>query len=244
MIHTLPLAAGLIAPAPVDVSRPGDAWGERIAASLAKPALHEFVAEQGNTASASAFALLANPTTNPIMWLRDYRAQRQAGRIYAPGLIQLGIDPSRLVLVTTPDAKSLLKAAVDGLRCGDLGLVLIELWGRTPALDLTATRRLTLAAERSGVKALLVRADAELEPSAAWTRWRIGAAPSVPFPADAPGHACFSIELLRDRAGRPGFCAELEWNRDDRQFREPRLPGALAPLPVDRTADPGWRRTG
>jgi protein ImuA len=243
MIHAPISAPGTFAPAADDASRP-DGLGGRIAASLARAALHEFAAVEDQASSASAFALLANPTTRPILWLRDDRAQRECGRVYAPGLVHLGIDPTQLVLVTTPDTKSLLKAAVDGLRCGELGLVLIELWGRSPALDLTATRRLTLAAERSGVKALLVRANAEPEPSAAWTRWRIGAAPSAPFPADAPGHACFQIELLRDRAGRPGFATQLEWNRDDRKFREPNLSGALAAIPVDRAPDPGWRRAG
>ncbi|WP_415641475.1 ImuA family protein [Sphingomonas antarctica] len=243
MIHAPISAPGTFAPAADDVPNPTGP-GDRIAASLVKAALHEFAADDDQTASASAFALLANPTPKPILWVRDDRAQRQCGRVYGPGLVDLGIDPTQLILVTTPDAKSMLKASVDGLRCGSLGLVLIELWGRSPALDLTATRRLTLAAERSGVKALLVRANAVPEPSAAWTRWRIGSAPSAPFPADAPGHACFQIELLRDRAGRPGFATQLEWNRDDRQFRDPYLSGAVAALPVDRAPDPGWRRAG
>lgn len=243
MILALPMAAGLAAPTPVDDPRPDDA-GARIAAPLAKTALHEFAAEADDTASAAAFALLANPTPKPILWLRDVRGQRECGRIYAPGLVQLGVDPAQLVVVTTPDDKGLLKAAVDCLRCGDIGAVLIELWGRAPALDLTATRRLTLAAERSGVPALLVRANAVPEPTAAWTRWRIGAAPSAPLPGNAPGHPCFSIELLRDRAGRPGFATQLEWHRDDRQFREPRLPGAVVSLALDRTVDPRWRRAG
>jgi protein ImuA len=155
----------------------------------------------------------------------------------------MGIDPASLILVDTPDDKSLLKASVDGLRCGGLGVVLIELWGRSPALDLTATRRLTLYAERSGVRALLIRANAVPEPSAAWTRWKIGPAPSVPLLADAPGHPCFSIELLRDRAGRSGFSTQLEWIRDQRQFRRPHLPGAVAALSRHRTPDQGWRRT-
>lgn len=242
MIHALPYAAGQAVPAPVDASRPRDVWGARLAASLAKPALHEFAAEEDQAVSASAFALLANPTPKPIMWLRDDRAERQAGRVYGPGLVHLGIDPAQLVLVTTQDDKSLLKAAVDCLRCSGVGVVLIELWGRAPALDLTATRRLTLAAERSGVKALLVRANSVPEPSAAWTRWRIASAPSVPLPADAPGHPCFQIELLRDRAGRPGFAVQLEWYRDDHQFREPHFPGVMAALAGERTPDPGWGR--
>src|SRR6476469_10876267 len=242
MIHALPFAAGPAMPAPNDAPRPGDVWGARLAASLAKPALHEFAAEEDQAVSASAFALLANPTTKPIMWLRDDRAERQGGCVYGPGLAHLGIDPAQLVFVTTPDDKSLLKASVDCLRCSGVGIVLIELWGRAPALDLTATRRLTRAAERSGVKALLVRANAVPEPTAAWTRWRIGSAPSVPLPAEAPGHPCFQIELLRDRAGRPGFAAQLERYRDDRIFRERHLSGAVAALAGERTPDPRWGR--
>ena len=50
-------------------------------------------------------------------------------------------------------------------------------WRRTQSLDLVASRRLVLAAEESGVTALLLREGADPEPSAALTRWQVGSAP-------------------------------------------------------------------
>src|SRR5690606_33522627 len=96
------------------------------------------------------------------------------------------------------------RAGVDALRCNELGVVVIELWGDPPALDLTASRRLALAAETSGVSALLLRMGAAAGPSAARTRWQVSAAPSVPLAANAPGYPGWNIELLRQRGGPAG----------------------------------------
>jgi protein ImuA len=98
---------------------------------------------------------------------------------------------------------------------------------------LTASRRLVLAAEQSGVTLFLLRLDAEPVPSAADTRWAISAAPSQALEAKAPGAPMFEIELLRRRAGPSGMRWRLEWNRDRLIFREPTLPGAM-PLPSSR----------
>ena len=76
--------------------------------------------------------------------------------------------------------------------------------GKCPALDLTASRRLALAAEQSGVTLFLLRLEAQPVPSAADTRWTVGAAPSRSLEADAPGPPMFEIELLRRRAGPAG----------------------------------------
>ena len=57
-------------------------------------------------------------------------------------------------------------------------------------------------------------------PSAAQTRWRIGAAPSRPLPANAPGFPSFDVSLLRHRGGIAEFDAQVEWDRDQRSFRD------------------------
>ena len=70
-----------------------------------------------------------------------------------------------------------------------------------PLLDLTASRRLALAAEQSGVTLLMLRLEAEPVPSAADTRWAVSAAPSQALEANAPGPPQLEIELLRRRVG-------------------------------------------
>jgi protein ImuA len=110
-------------------------------------------------------------------------------------------------------------------------------------LDLTASRRLALAAEQSGATLFLLRLGAEPAPSAADTRWAVSAAPSEALEANAPGAPTFDIELLRRRSGPSGMRWRLEWNRDRLAFIDPALPGAVVSLSTGRpaAAQPGLR---
>ena len=82
--------------------------------------------------------------------------------------------------------------------------------GEVARLSLTASRRLQLAAEASGVPALVIRrwrSDAKRaageEPTAAVTRWRIAPAPS-PGPRHSLGRPRWRVELLRVKGAAPG----------------------------------------
>ena len=50
-----------------------------------------------------------------------------------------------------------MRTAADALACDALGAVVLEVWGEARQLDLVASRKLTLAAQASGVTALLLR---------------------------------------------------------------------------------------
>ena len=140
--------------------------------------LHElFAARPGDVAGAAAVAALLGrhqlgAADSPLVWLREERAARRL-RLHAPGLAALGINPGRLLLAVLPDADAVLRAAADVLRCAGVGVAVIELWRNPPNLGLTATRRFQLAAEDSGVTALLLRVEAEPSASAAATRWSV-----------------------------------------------------------------------
>jgi protein ImuA len=207
---------------------------------LARGRIHElFAAENDDSASAAGFAaMLALRAAEgaPILWLKPDEAERRGGRLYGPGLAELGGDPNALVLGLAPDAKALLRGAADAARCSGLGALVVECWGKCPSLDLTASRRLALAAEQSGVTLLMLRLEAGPSPSAADTRWAVSAAPSQALEANAPGPPQMEIELLRRRAGPSGMRWRLEWDRDQLSFREPALPGAVVPLPSRRPA--------
>jgi protein ImuA len=201
--------------------------------------VHElFAAEADDGPSAAGLAaMLALRTVGrraPIFWLRADEAEQRGGALHAPGLVELGGDPDSLVLGQAPDTKALLRAAADAARCAGLGVLVVECWGKCPALDLTASRRLSLATEQSGVTLLMLRLEAEPVPSAADTRWGVIAAPSQALEANAPGPPMFEIELLRRRAGASGMRWRLEWDRDRLEFSEPALPGAVVPLPSRR----------
>lgn len=210
---------------------------------LARRRLHElFAPDAGDAASAAGFATmlalraLEETPDVPLLWLRAGSAVRQGGRLHAPGLAELGGDPARLLLAEAPDPVALLRCANDAARCPGLAAAVVETWGPLPALDLTASRRLALAARETGITLLLLRLGAEPVPSAAETRWRIAAAASTALDAGAPGLPAIEIELLRWRSGPAGMRRRMEWDRDVRCFREPALPGAVVPFPVRRAA--------
>lgn len=202
----------------------------RLKGGLAQAALHEIYASLPDTASAAAFALLLAWRGNqhkPIFWVREAKARRGT-RPYGHGLAELGIAPDSLFLVDAPDCIAALRAGADITRCGAVGAVIIEATGKAPALDLTASRRLALAAGQTGVLTLLFRTGAEPVPSAAHTRWQVASAPSTPFPANAPGRPAFEVTLLRHRGGIAGIEARLEWNRDRQSFETPLSGGVPA----------------
>lgn len=208
--------------APVELGAPG--VDRALAGGLARGALHEvFAAGTADLAAATGFVLaLAFRAAGgrPIVWARHDAGAREAGAPHAPGLAELGLDPGAVLLVSARDAVGALKAGADAARCPALGAVVIEPWGEVAGLDRVAGRRLSLAAETSGVVALLLRADAAPRPSAAATRWRVRARPSRALAANAPGAPRFALELLRHRGGAAGRQWVLEWDREHGCFSE------------------------
>jgi protein ImuA len=111
-----------------------------------------------------------------------------------------------LIHVEARDARDALWAMEEGLRCPSLSAVIGEIWGDPKALDFTATRRLAVASERSGVAAFLIRLGGHANLSGARMRWRVGSAPSLINPLDprAPGLPVWDAELFRARGMPPG----------------------------------------
>lgn len=212
-----------------------DGW---LGGGLTRGRLHEVMAEEGEDAgSLSGFAAMLAIRAGegrPLLWLRTEAAEKKGGRLYATGLGEIGIDAAGMLLGLVADDATLLRTASDAARCAGLGALMVECWGDPKALDLTATRRLMLAAEHSGVTVLLLRVGARESPSVAETRWRVTPAPSVALPTNAPGPPVFEIELLRRRAGPAGRSWRVEWNRERRVFQVPdertALPGAVLPV--------------
>jgi protein ImuA len=219
----------------------------RLRGGLLRGGLHEFFAAEGADGStatgfAAMLAVRATGDHQPLLWVREDRGVRNGGALYAPGLLDLGCDPERIIIVTAADTLSLLRAGADSVRCGQAGVVVLEPWGQAAALDLTASRRLAMAAAAAGVFTLVVRVDAVPVPSAAHSRWQVAAAPSPPLAANAPGHPAFDINLLRHRGGIAGFETRLEWNRDARHFA-PLSGGNPAPVVVRTDQTQPYRKS-
>jgi protein ImuA len=203
--------------------------------------LHEFYAAEAEDMPATAGFVLAlatgmAETGKGVLWLRSDRAAQRQGVLQANGWAELGAEPGNFIFGVIGDANGLLKATVDALRSNALGAVVAETCGRFAELDMIASRRLVLAAEKAGTPLFLLRADAEPSASAAETRWSISSAPSRALSANAPGMPVFDIELLRQRSGPSGLHWQLEWDRDRRIFIEAARSGALVSAPLRRPA--------
>ncbi len=220
---------------------------------LAIGAVHEVFAEAGRqSAAATGFiAGLAGRVggRRPLVWVRQDFAEIESGALSMSGLAELGLDPRLLVTVRAADVDTALRTAADALACDALGAVVLEVWGEPRQLDLVASRKLTLAAQASGVTGLLLRVAAEPLPSAAETRWIVRAAHSPPAAAwDAWGAPVFDAQLVRNRHGPVGRWI-MEWKCDECLFRKPAAypqPVAAAPAhrPYQAPARTGQRRTG
>ena len=153
------------------------------------------------------------------------------------GLAELGLDPRLLVTVRAADVDTALRTAADALACDALGVVVLEVWGQARQLDLVASRKLTLAAQASGVTGLLLRVAAEPSPSTAETRWIVRAAHSPPArsaPWSAWGAPVFDAQLVRNRHGPVGRWI-MEWKCDECLFAKPAAyPQPVAAAPAHR----------
>jgi len=202
---------------------------------LAVGAMHEVFSDAGRqSAAATGFvAGLAGRAAarRPLVWVRQDFTEIESGSLSMSGLAELGLDPRLLVTVRAADVETALRTAADAFACDALGAVVLEVWGEARQLDLVASRKLTLAAQASGVTGLLLRLAAEPSPSTAETRWIVRAAHSPPAPSwVAWGAPVFDAQLVRNRHGPVGRWI-MEWKCDECLFFEP----AAYPQPVSAT---------
>ena len=189
---------------------------------LSRAAVHEVLeAEPG--AAAGFCALVLARAGGTVLWIA---AEPDA---WPPGLARFGLSPADLVLVQAPRPVDGLWAMEEALRCSGVAGALLVL--RT--LDLTAARRLQLAAEAGGAVGLLLRPDTEeAGASAALTRWRVGALAGTGNAAHDLGDPRWRLDLLRCRGGRPGSwrvvwrgeAARLELDRESAEAEQAARP--------------------
>ncbi len=165
------------------------------------PTLSELFAVHPRDGGWVGFLLAQLSGDKPLLWIQDRMAIRETGRVHPPGL-----PGQNLIHVETRDARDALWAMEEGVRCACLSAVIGELWGDPRALDFTATRRLAVAAERSGTPCWLVRLNGTANLSGARMRWRLASAPALANELDprAPGLAAWDAELFRARGHPPG----------------------------------------
>lgn len=207
---------------------------------LAPAAVHEIAAEgYADTPAAMGFAAslgirrlsMADSASRPLLWARLCHANGEWGRLYGHGLARLGLPRDRLLTVSLRRPQSLLWTVEEALKSGSLALIIADT--DRHAFDLTAARRLSLAAKAGSTPALLLFPHGLSGGTAALTRWSVRANPSSPpfFDAGAPGPPSWVLALVRCRAGRPGVWS-VEWDHATHRFSlvAPLSGGAARPL--------------
>lgn len=167
---------------------------------LAGGALHEVAGSPELCDDAAATVFLAGILARiegPVFWCLRWRD------LFAPALDLAGLDPNRVIHVEAGSDTNVLLAMEECLRHPGLAGVV----GEVAKVSTTASKRLQLAAEGSGVTAFVFRRAAPLDAvaagSAAVTRWRVLAAPSEPLAVPSLARPRWNVHLERVRGAEP-----------------------------------------
>jgi protein ImuA len=201
---------------------------------LAYGALHEIAGGGAGTVHGAAAALFAAGIAargkGKVLWCLT------RPDLFAPALSQAGLHPDRVIYCEADREEDVLASMEEGLSFGGLAAVVGEL----VRLPMTASRRLQLAAEKTGTLGLVVRrwrrqteASDYGQPTASTTRWRISVLPSEPLLVSGVGRARWLAELMRVKAGE---CAEFELGACDGKGRV-----CLLPLSGNGSDTSAWR---
>ncbi|TAV48372.1 damage-inducible mutagenesis protein [Rhizobium leguminosarum] len=180
-------------------------------------AVHEFAGGGSGTVDGSAAALfaagIAARTRGPVVWCLT------RPDLFFPALAQAGLHAKRVIFVEAGKEEDVLASMEEALSYGGLGAVVGEL----VRLPMVASRRLQLAAEKTGTMGIVVRrwrrqteANDFGQPTASTTRWRVSVLPSEELPVPGVGRERWFLELMRVMAGE---CAEFCVGACDEQGR-------------------------
>ncbi|QIO43080.1 damage-inducible mutagenesis protein [Rhizobium leguminosarum bv. trifolii] len=174
---------------------------------LAYGALHEFAGGGSGTVDGAAAALfaagVAARTKGKVVWCLT------RPDLFMPALAQAGLDPDRVIFAESDREEDVLASMEEALGYGGLGAVV----GEIVRLPMVSSRRLQLAAEKTGTMGIAVRrwrrqteANDFGQPTASTTRWRVSVMASEALPVPGVGRARWLLELMRVKAGE---CAEF-----------------------------------
>jgi protein ImuA len=168
---------------------------------------HEVVGEGLESETGAAPAAFASLVAAPLAAKGEAVWVFRRDDLFAPGLVGLGFPADRLIQVCARNEAEALSVMEDAL--ATLGVAAVI--GEVEDVDLTAGRRLQLAAEARGSTAFVLKRrpfggrPRKATGSTAATRWRVASAPSEPpageFGLGAPR---FRVDLERCRGGRTG----------------------------------------
>ncbi|RKE79888.1 protein ImuA [Rhizobium sp. AG855] len=217
--------------------------------------------QQAGTTTGFALALAimggdqaAKGGSKRLLFIADPDVVREAGLVYAPGLVDFGLDPAELVHALPRRIEDALWLAEAALVSRAFSSVVLEVHGNPKKFGLTESRRLSLKARGTGGRLFVLRQAGEEEASSASLRLSVQTAPaaarilangtllggSIGFPA---------FRILAEKSRFPGQTELiLEWNPDDRRLHPLADTGTSGigspdPLPLLSTARDRSHRT-
>lgn len=120
------------------------------------------------------------------------------------GLLPYGIRLDQFLFLSVRRSQDVSWAVMEALRCSQVSAVITVLDGA----DLTASRRLQLAAESSGATGFLIGHVTSAPIAAPITRWKVSS--HVGKPGQRFDEPAWTLDLLYCRGGRPGTWI-IEW---------------------------------
>jgi len=187
-------------------------------------ALHEFIcASPPEVAASGAFVTgLLSPLLHKggtALWIGTRRL------VFPPALKAFGISPDQIIFIHTRSEKEALWTVEEALKTS----VLTSVVGQIRDLDFTASRRLQLAIEQSGVGCFLLRDRPRNLTTASTTRWRLQPlSSSLEDQLPGVGYPRWQVELLKARNGKPGrWIVQWVQGRFQQTSTLSFLPGAL-----------------
>jgi protein ImuA len=173
-------------------------------------AIHEFISyEPVEAASTTGFitALVGKFMKNDglCLWIGKDR------KVFPSGLKHFGLQPDRIIFISTSRQKDALWIIEESLKCESLTAVV----GEIKELSFTESRRFQLAVEQSGVNCFIHRHQPYRENAVACTtRWKITPLPSTAADAlPGVGNSCWDVQLLKVRNGKPSFW-QVSWTAE------------------------------
>ena len=137
-----------------------------------------------------------------IVWVTQSLAGMEGGRLHGCGIQEMAMRPSDFIWVDAKRSADVLWAIEECLASKAVAAVVGEVLD-DGAIELTATRRIALRSERSGVPAYIVTARSSAGvATAARTRWSIGPLPSRT--QTLLGAPSWSLKLIKNRSGPCG----------------------------------------
>lgn len=169
-------------------------------------AIHEFFCNDAKTSSASCGFIAGilsflMKTGAPSVWVSATE------NIYPPALKHFGIDPAKIIFISSKKEKEIFWIVEEALKCEALSAVIGEL----NDISFTESRRLQLAVEQSKVTGFVLRNNPKNFSTACVTKWKVQPTqkekdmnlPGVGFPR-------WNVELVKVRNGKPGSW-QMEW---------------------------------